>query len=52
MREDSDASDQNRLQAALLAKPKAQSGFDWAYLLGLAISFLGGVAVAIAYLID
>jgi|APGre2960657373_1045057.scaffolds.fasta_scaffold06324_8 hypothetical protein len=52
MREDPDALDQNRLQSALLAKPKARLGFDWPYLLGLAISFLGGVAVASAYLIN
>lgn len=52
MREDPDASDQNRLQSALLAKPKVMSNFDRAGLLAIATTILGGVALAIAYLIN
>jgi hypothetical protein len=52
MREDPDVSDQNRLQSALLAKPKVMSDFDRAGLLAIATAILGGVALAIAYLIN
>lgn len=52
MRQDPDVSDQNRLQSALLAKPKDLSNFDWAGLLAMAAAVLGGVLLAIVYLIN